>query len=41
MALGTIGILLIIVTGIATVYINEMRLSRISYDDIVARGSAE
>jgi hypothetical protein len=41
MALGTIGVLLIIVIGIATLYINEMRLSRISYDEVVASASAE
>lgn len=41
MALGTIGILLIIVTGLATLYINEMQLSRISYDEIIAANASE
>lgn len=41
MALGTIGVLLIIVIGVATLFINEMRLSRISYDEVVASASAE
>jgi Tfp pilus assembly protein PilX len=41
MALGTIGILLIIVTGLATTYIREMRLSRTSYDEVLAYANAE
>ncbi|MBP9779713.1 hypothetical protein KBD33_03780 [Candidatus Gracilibacteria bacterium] len=41
MALGTIGILLIIVVGIANLFINELRLSRISYDEVVAYAGAE
>jgi hypothetical protein len=41
MALGTIGILLIIVVWIANLFINELRLSRISYDEVVAYAGAE
>lgn len=41
MALGTIGILLIIITGLATIYITEMKLSRASYDEIIAYENAE
>ncbi len=40
-ALGTIGILLIIVTGLATVYSNEMKLSRMQYDNILAYAGSE
>lgn len=41
MALGTIGILLIIVVGLASVYIRELKLSRTSYNDIIANAGAE
>lgn len=41
MALGTIGVLLIIVVGLASVYLREMKLSRTSYDDIIASAGAE
>lgn len=41
MALGTISVLLIIVTGVANIFINEMKLSRTLYDDTVANLSAE
>jgi hypothetical protein len=40
-ALGTIGVLLIIVIGLASVYLRELKLSRASYDDIVASAGAE
>lgn len=40
-ALGTIGVLLIIVMGIASVYQREIRLSRITYDDILTDARAE
>lgn len=41
MALGTISVLLIIVTWVANIFINEMKLSRTLYDDTVANLSAE
>jgi hypothetical protein len=41
MALGTIGVLLIIVTSLATMYLRELHLSRASYDEIIASSSAE
>lgn len=41
MALATISILLIIVTGVATVFINEMKLSRTIYDDFITSVWAE
>ena len=40
-ALGTIGILLIIVIGVATLYVGEMRLSRAEYDSIYSYAQAE
>jgi Tfp pilus assembly protein PilX len=40
-AMGTIGVLLIIVVGLASTYLRELRLTRSSYDDIVAYASAE
>jgi hypothetical protein len=40
-AMGTIGVLLIIVVGLASTYLRELRLTRTSYDDIVAYASAE
>ncbi len=40
-ALGTVGVLLIIVTGLATIYINEMKLSRMQYDNIIAYAGSE
>lgn len=41
MALGTIGILLIVVTGLASTYIRETKLSRTSYDEVLAYANAE
>lgn len=41
MALGTIGVLLILVTGLATTYIRELKLSRTTYDEVIAEASAE
>ncbi len=41
MALGTIAVLLLIVTGLASTYMREMKLSRASYDEVVALGTAE
>lgn len=41
MALGTTGILLILVVGLASLYINEMKLSRLQYDNIFTYAQAE
>lgn len=41
MAIGTIAVLLIIVAGLATTYIREMKLSRTSYDEVIAYANAE
>ncbi len=41
MALGSTGVLLIIVIGIASVFISEMRLSRLQYDSILSSTQAE
>lgn len=41
MALWTTGILLIIMIGITSLYLNEMKLSRLQYDGIVAYAQAE
>lgn len=41
MALGSIGVLLIIVVGLASTYIREFKLSRTTYNDIVAAAGAE
>ncbi len=41
MAIGTIAVLLIIVTGLAMTYIREMKLSRTSYDEVLAYANAE
>lgn len=41
MALWTIGVLLIIVLGLAGTYIREMQLSRTSYDEVLAYANAE
>lgn len=41
MAIGTIGVLLILVTSLAISYIRESRLSRYSYDDVIASTAAE
>ena len=40
-ALGTIGILLIIATSLANIYINELKLSRLQYNSILAYGQAD
>ena len=40
-ALGTIGVLLIIVIGIASVYQREITLSRMTYEDILTDARAE
>ena len=40
-ALGTTGVLLILVIGLATLYINEMKLSRLQYDNIFTYSQAE
>ncbi len=40
-ALGTVGVLLIIVIGIASVYQREITLSRMSYEDILTDARAE
>jgi hypothetical protein len=41
MAIGTIAVLLIIVVGLASTYIREMRLARTSYDEVLAYANAE
>ena len=41
MAIGTIGVLLILVTSLAISYIRESRLSRYSYDEVIASTAAE
>jgi Tfp pilus assembly protein PilX len=41
MALGTISVLLILVTGLATTYMRELRLSRATYDEILSSAGAE
>lgn len=41
MALGIIAILMIVVTGLAAMYSREFKLSRLSYDEIIANISAE
>lgn len=38
---STIGILLIIVIGLSTTYLRELRLSRASYDDVLSYSAAE
>lgn len=40
-ALATTGILLVIVAGIATLALGEMRLTRLLYDDILTENRAE
>lgn len=40
-ALGSIGVLLIIVTSLASVYMNEMKLSRMQYNNVIAYAQAE
>jgi uncharacterized membrane protein len=40
-ALGTIGILLIIATSLASIYINELKLSQLQYNNILAYAQAE
>lgn len=41
MVLWTIGVLLILVMGLASTYIREMKLSRTSYDEVLAYANAE
>lgn len=40
-AISTIGILFIVVVGLASTYIRELKLSRASYDDVLSQASAE
>ena len=40
-ALATIGVLLIIVMGLATIYANELKLSRMQYDNVLAYAGSE
>lgn len=40
-ALGSIGVLLIIVTSLASIYMNEMKLSRMQYNNVIAYAQAE
>lgn len=41
MAIGIVAILMIMVTGVAMVYLREFKLSRLSYDEVISRASAE
>ncbi len=41
LAIGTIAILLILVTSLAMSYIRESKLSRFSYDEVIASTAAE
>ena len=41
MAIGTIGVLLILITSLAATYIRESRLARFAYDDVIASVTAE
>lgn len=41
MAMGIITILMIMVTGVAMTYLREFRLSRFSYDEVIASAAAE
>ncbi len=41
MAIGTIGVLLILITSLAATYIRESRLARFAYDDVIASVAAE
>lgn len=41
MALGSIGVLMIIVVGMASVFLTDMRLSRLQYDAILSSTQAE
>lgn len=41
MALGIIAVLMIMVTGVAVMYMREFKLSRLSYDEIISNASAE
>ncbi len=41
LALGSTGILLVIVVGMASVFLSEMRLSRLQYDSILSSTQAE
>ena len=40
-ALGSIGVLLIIMVSLASIYINELHLSRMQYNNILAYAQAE
>ncbi len=41
MAIGIIAILMILVSGLAMTYLREMKLSRLSYDEVIASANAE
>lgn len=41
MALGITAILMITVTGLAAMYARELKISRLTYDEILAQNSAE
>lgn len=41
MAIGIIAILMIVVSGLATLYMKEFKISRLSYDEVTAYASAE
>ena len=41
MALGITAILMILVSGLAVMYMREFKLSRLSYDEVLASSSAE
>lgn len=41
MALGITAVLMIVVSGLAAMYMREFKLSRLSYDEIISSASAE
>jgi hypothetical protein len=41
MAIGTIGVLLIIVSSLAITYMRESKLSRFSYNEVLVSTAAE
>lgn len=41
MALGITAILMIVVTGLAVMYMREFKLSRLSYDEVLSSASSE
>lgn len=41
MALGVTAVLMIVVTGLAAMYARELKISRLSYDEVLVQASAE